>query len=124
MKILLNAEDLQECINRPKKRTFDSDENVTTVKKRKVATGNLNKDGPIMKTKRKRLVSNPEVENTSPVSVENKVKTRKVKTKVESPKPTVKKRKSVKRKAENIDEKIIDEEKLQDNLVDDFTSED
>ena len=109
---------------RQKKRTFETDENVTTVKKRKVATGNLNKDGPIMKTKRKRLVSNPEVENTPSVAVENKVKTRKVKTKVESPKPTVKKRKAVKRKAEDIDEKIIDEEKLQGNLVDDFTSGD
>ena len=109
---------------RQKKRTFETDENVTTVKKRKVATGNLNKDGPIMKTKRKRLVSSPEVENTPSLTVENKVKTRKVKTKVESPKPTVKKRKAVKRKAEDIDEKIIDEEKLQGNLVDDFTSED
>ena len=47
-----SAERRRPHINRPKKRTFDSDENVTTVKKRKVATGNLNKDGPIMKTKR------------------------------------------------------------------------
>ena len=77
-----------------------------------------------MKTKRKRLVSNPDVENVDPVSVENKVKTRKVKTKVESPKPTIRKRKSVKAKVENNDEKIIDEEKLQGSLVDDFTSED
>ncbi len=109
---------------RPKKKSFELNENITTVKKRRVATGNLNKEGPIMKTKRKRLVSNPDVENVDPVSVENKVKTRKVKTKVESPKPTIRKRKSVKAKVENNDEKIIDEEKLQGSLVDDFTSED
>ena len=109
---------------RPKKRSFELNDNVATVKKRKVATGNLNKEGPIMKTKRKRLVSNPDVENADSVSVENKVKTRKVKTKVESPKPTIRKRKSVKAKEQNNDEKIIDEEKLQGSLVDDFTSED
>jgi len=110
---------------RPKKKSFEFNENITTVKKRKVATGNLNKEGPIMKTKRKRLVSNTDFENVTPIPVvENKVKMRKVKTKVESPKPTVRKIKSVKAKGGNNDGKIIDEEKLQGSLVDDFTSED
>ena len=109
----------------PKKKSFEFNENITTVKKRKVATGNLNKEGPIMKTKRKRLVSNTDFENVTPIPiVENKVKMRKVKTKVESPKPTVRKIKSVKAKGGNNDGKIIDEEKLQGSLVDDFTSED
>lgn len=132
------------------------------VSKKRTVSSNLNKDGPIMKTKRKRLVVDSEpVKTVSKKKVVAKetqtVKTRKVRAQIsteetneavnEEAKVSVKKRKAkvnakskdeeekvestpkkkrkpVKRKKKPSSEKSIDEEKLQDNLVNDFLSED
>ena len=116
-----------------------STENEPLAKKKRVSNSNLNKDGPVMKTKRKRLDSieqSSESSNVKPVvAVKKKVvkpeepviKKRKVKaTKKEESKPeteTKKKRKSVKRKKMRSSEKKIDEDEMQDNLVNDFLKE-
>ena len=150
-------------------------------KKRIVKPGSLNKDGPIMKTKRKRLVNETDIEETPKRKVKqsqtSEVKTRKVKVQIDEqvsptkkrkvkktaqretqgvPKSSApkeietdqsenvepkkdskliestnsgkkrtggKKRKPVKRKRKPKVEKI-DEEKLQDDLVSDFLSDD
>jgi hypothetical protein len=108
------------------------------VKKRKVTDSKLNKDGPIMKTKRRRLVADdtPNQKPSASVDVEqdsSPVRIKKRKVKIESApveaakdKPEKKKRKAVKRKTTNpleADKKLIDEKELQDNLIDDFMSE-
>ena len=116
-----------------------SAENEPLAKKKRVSDSKLNKDGPIMKTKRKRLDSieqNSESPNAKPIVAAKKkvvkqeepvIKKRKVKTaKKEQPKPEPepkKKRKPVKRKKKKGTEKKIDEDKLQDNLVSDFLKE-
>ena len=113
-----------------------SAENEPLAKKKRVSEAKLNKDGPIMKTKRKRLDSieqNSESSNSKPIVAGKKkvvkpeepvIKTRKVKTaKKEETKPepeAKKKRRSGKRKKKKGSEKKIDEDKLQDNLVSDF----
>ena len=115
-----------------------SSDNEPLAKKRRVSETKLNKDGPIMKTKRKRLDSidqNSEGSTSRPIVAgkkkvvkpeESVIKTRKVKTaKKEETKPepeAKKKRKPVKRKKKGSGKKI-DEEKLQDNLVSDFLKE-
>ena len=115
-----------------------SSDNEPLAKKRRVSETKLNKDGPIMKTKRKRLDSidqNSEGSTSRPIVAgkkkvvkpeDNVIKTRKVKTaKKEETKPepeVKKKRKPVKRKKKGSGKKI-DEEKLQDNLVSDFLKE-
>ena len=115
-----------------------SSDNEPLAKKRRVSETKLNKDGPIMKTKRKRLDSidqNSEGSTSRPIVAgkkkvvkpeDNVIKTRKVKTaKKEEIKPepeAKKKRKPVKRKKKGSGKKI-DEEKLQDNLVSDFLKE-
>ena len=116
-----------------------STENEPLAKKKRVSNSNLNKDGPIMKTKRKRLDSierSSESSNVKPVVAGKKkvvkpeepvIKKRKVKaTMKEESKPepeTKKKRKSVKRKKKQASEKKIDEDEMQDNLVNDFLKE-
>ena len=111
-----------------------SAENEPLAKRKRVSEAKLNKDGPIMKTKRKRLDSieqSSELSNTSPIvagkkkvvkSEEPVIKKRKVKTaKKEEPEPKPKKkRKSVRRKKKQGSEKKIDENKMQDDLVSDF----
>ena len=102
-------------------------------KKKKVNPTTLNKDGPIMKTKRKRLIA-PEDEpivakkKVIVAPVEPKIKKRKVKVVQETvpEEPKKKKRKSVRRKGKTKSKssKKIDEKNLQDNLVNDFLSED
>ena len=109
------------------------------VKKKRVSDSKLNKEGPIMKTKRKRLDSIKEdyVSDDKPVVASKKrlvkssepvIKTRKVKTaKKEDSKPEhekKKKRKPVKRKKKkDSDKKRINEEKMQEELVSDFLKE-
>jgi len=117
-------------------------------KKRKAAkTRELNKDGPITKTKRKRLVSNIEKRSVVSKSADddtnkNVVKKRKVKSKQETPetktitkrktvkkeiveevKISSKKRKSVKRKKKTEETKVLDEDKLQEKLASDFLTD-
>ena len=117
-----------------------STENEPLAKKRRVSDSSLNRDGPIMKTKRKRLDSieqSTELSTAKPVITGKKkvvkneepvIKKRKVRaTKKEEEKPepeTKKKRKPVKRKKKQGSEKKINEEKLQDNLVSDFLNDD
>ena len=117
-----------------------STENEPLAKKRRVSDSSLNRDGPIMKTKRKRLDSieqSTELTTAKPVITGKKkvvkneepvIKKRKVRaTKKEEEKPepeTKKKRKPVKRKKKQGSEKKINEEKLQDNLVSDFLNDD
>ena len=96
-------------------------------KRRKVGATDINKEGPITKTKRKRLVSTDKV-NEAIEQVETpkdpQVKKRKVKAKTEVQEKKVKKRKAVKKDIEKpTDEKLIDEKKLQDDLVKDFTND-
>ena len=100
-------------------------------KRRKVASKDINKSGPITKTKRKRLVStdnsNEEIESLNS-NIEPKMKTRKVKTKTETSEKPVKKRRAVKKnldesKTESNDDKMLDEDKLQNDLVKDFIKE-
>ena len=116
-----------------------STENESLAKKKRVSKQELNKDGPIMKTKRKRLDSVETKTSSSAdkpvVAVKKKVvktsepviRKRKVKTaKEEVPKPEPekkKKRKPVKRKKKPSSEKKIDEEKMQENIVNDFLKE-
>ena len=103
------------------------------VKKKRIHSSDLNRDGPITKTKRKRLVASPEpVEYSSP-----KIKTRKVK--MAKKEPEIKKRKPVKRKSKNktdkiskpraistsnLEKKLIDEDLLQENLMNEFIDKD
>ena len=117
-----------------------STENEPLAKKKRVSDSSLNRDGPIMKTKRKRLDSieqSTELSTAKPVITGKKkvvkneepvIKKRKVRaTKKEEEKPepeTKKKRKPVKRKKKQGSEKKINEEKLQDNLVSDFLNDD
>ena len=117
-----------------------STENEPLAKKKRVSDSSLNRDGPIMKTKRKRLDSieqSTELTTAKPVITGKKkvvkneepvIKKRKVRaTKKEEEKPepeTKKKRKPVKRKKKQGSEKKINEEKLQDNLVSDFLNDD
>ena len=96
-------------------------------KRRKVGATDINKEGPITKTKRKRLVSTDKV-NEAIEQVETpkdpQVKKRKVKAKTEVQEKKVKKRKAVKKNIEKpTDAKLIDEKKLQDDLVKDFTND-
>ncbi len=112
-------------------------ENETLAKKKRVSSSELNKDGPIMKTKRKRLDSIENRSEASPAkpvvaakkrvvkSEEPVVKKRKVKTaKKEEPVPEKKKkRKPVKRKKKQGSEKVVDENKMQDDLIGDFLKE-
>ena len=107
-----------------------STESTQLVKKKRVSSSDLNKDGPIMKTKRKRLVSD---EEAPPVVAKKRVvapsepviRKRKVKVQQEEPEPEKKKkRKSVKRKNKGKSKKKIDEDKLQENLVSDFLNKD
>ena len=111
-------------------------ENEPLAKKKRVSESKLNRDGPIMKTKRKRLDSieqNSEPPKSKPIVAAKKkvvkpeepvIKKRKVKAaKKEETKPEAKKkRKPVKRKKKGSGKKI-DEDKLQDNLVSDFLKE-
>ena len=111
-------------------------ENEPLAKKKRVSESKLNRDGPIMKTKRKRLNSieqNSEPSKSKPIVAAKKkvvkpeepvIKKRKVKAaKKEETKPEAKKkRKPVKRKKKGSGKKI-DEDKLQDNLVSDFLKE-
>lgn len=96
-------------------------------KRRKVGATDINKDGPITKTKRKRLVSTDKVSEAIEEVETPKdplVKKRKVKAKTEIPEKKVKKRKAVKKNIEKpTDEKLIDEKKLQEDLVKDFTND-
>ena len=100
-------------------------------KRRKVTSNEINKDGPIMKTKRKRLVSsddtNSEIES-SKSNAEPKVKTRKVKTTSNTSEKPIKKRRAVKKnldesKSDSKVDKMLDEDKLQNDLVKDFIKE-
>ncbi len=105
-------------------------ESTPLVKKKRVSGSELNKDGPIMKTKRKRLVSTEEapkvVAKKRVVAIsEPKIKKRKVKAHKEEPAPKEKKkRKSVKRKKKGGSKKKIDEKQLQEDLVSDFLNKD
>ena len=96
-------------------------------KRRKVGATDINKEGPITKTKRKRLVSTDKVNEAIEQAESPKdpqVKKRKVKVKTEVQEKKVKKRKAVKKDIEKpTDEKLIDEKKLQDDLVKDFTND-
>ncbi|MGB1571237.1 MAG: hypothetical protein ACPHAT_00875 [Candidatus Poseidoniaceae archaeon] len=124
-------------VTRKDRQKRESTTNVDTepqkvTKRRKVSSTDLNKSGPIMKTKRKRLVSaddsNEEIESVGS-NEEPRVKTRKVKAKSEISEKPVKKRRAVKKSidepaTESIYEKKVDEEKLQKDLVKDFIAED
>ncbi|MGB2237256.1 MAG: hypothetical protein ACPID5_00905 [Candidatus Poseidoniaceae archaeon] len=124
-------------VTRKDRQKRESTTNVDTepqkvTKRRKVSSTDLNKSGPIMKTKRKRLVSaddsNEEIEPVGS-NEEPRVKTRKVKAKSEISEKPVKKRRAVKKSidepaTESIYEKKVDEEKLQKDLVKDFIAED
>ncbi|MGB1827009.1 MAG: hypothetical protein ACPHN0_02195 [Candidatus Poseidoniaceae archaeon] len=124
-------------VTRKDRQKRESTTNVDTepqkvTKRRKVSSTDLNKSGPIMKTKRKRLVSaddsNEEIESVDS-NEEPRVKTRKVKAKSEISEKPVKKRRAVKKSidepaTESIYEKKVDEEKLQKDLVKDFIAED
>ena len=96
-------------------------------KRRKVGATDINKEGPITKTKRKRLVSTDKVNEAieqAETPKDPQVKKRKVKVKTEVQEKKVKKRKAVKKDIEKpTDEKLIDEKKLQDDLVKDFTND-
>jgi hypothetical protein len=123
-------------------------------KKRKTAKSqDLNKDGPITKTKRKRLVANTDEKVVASKKRvvdhgQNSMKTRKVKQKTDAPETKItkrktvkkevvkeneeikekdvpaKKRKSVKRKKNKSKVKSIDEDKLQEGLASDFLNDD
>ena len=101
-------------------------------KRRKVSGSELNKAGPITKTKRKRLVSTNEdleLSSNDDRSTEPLVKTRKVKSKAVISQKPIKKKRAVKKTIENtepklVDERKIDEDKLQDDLVKDFITDD
>jgi hypothetical protein len=142
----------EEVIVRPKrsppvskgKITFSDDEleeKVMPKRRRVKSEGVLNKDGPIMMTKRRRLAEEEPVakvvgkkrvvKSSSENSEKVVVKTRRVKTAdsyipkeevLEVPKKK-KKRKPVKRKGKK-PEKAIDENELQKGLLNDFTAED
>ena len=123
-------------------------------KKRKTAKSqDLNKDGPITKTKRKRLVANTDEKVVASKKRvvdhgQNSMKTRKVKQKTDAPETKItkrktvkkevvkeneeikekdvpaKKRKSVKRKKNKSKVKSIDEDKLQEGLASEFLNDD
>jgi len=101
-------------------------------KRRKVSSDDINKSGPITKTKRKRLVSTVDsIKEIKSVKSDVKpiLKTRKVKAKSENSEKTVKKRRAVKKSFQKSDDVFeselkVDEEKLQNDLVKDFTAED
>ena len=123
-------------IARKERQTIESPSNrdinpQKATKRRKVSSKDINKSGPITKTKRKRLVStdtlNEEIESLNS-NVEPKMKTRKVKTKTETSEKPVKKRRAVKKnldesKTDSNDDKMLDEDKLQNDLVKDFIKE-
>ena len=101
-------------------------------KRRRVSGSELNKAGPITKTKRKRLVStaeNVELSSNDERRNEPLVKTRRVKSKAVISEKPIKKKRAVKKiiantEKELIDERKIDEEKLQEDLVKDFITDD
>jgi len=101
-------------------------------KRRKVSSDDINKSGPITKTKRKRLVSTVDsIKEIKSVKSDVKpiLKTRKVKAKSENSEKTVKKRRAVKKSIQKSNDVFeselkVDEEKLQNDLVKDFTAED
>lgn len=101
-------------------------------KRRKVSGLELNKAGPITKTKRKRLVStaeNVELSSSDERRNEPLVKTRRVKSKAVISEKPIKKKRAVKKiiantEKELFDERKIDEEKLQGDLVKDFITDD
>ena len=114
------------------------------VKKKRVSSAKLNKDGPIMKTKRKRLVSTDQdskktnvkpviatkkriVKSSEPVIKKRKVKSMEKEVEPEpepEPETKKKKRKPVRRKKKKDSQKKLDEKELQENLVKDFLKED
>ena len=97
------------------------------VRKRRVSSTKLNKDGPITTTKRKRLVStNDTEENIASIEAQTTttVKRKKVKNQQEVGKKKIKKRKSVKKVDVKPEEPLIDENDLQQKLVKDFTNND
>tara|TARA_B100001113_G_scaffold176490_2_gene144621 strand:+ start:20544 stop:22907 length:2364 start_codon:yes stop_codon:yes gene_type:complete len=133
----------------PKKRKMytTTEHNSLLVKKKRITTSQLNVEGPITKTKRKRLVAKDEdsqsVKDVAPIEAktQQKIKTRKVKVEVPKSKPEKKNRKPVKRKTkkknsdhssnkeskESSNQKedpVIDENELQGNLLNDFTGND
>ena len=133
----------------PKKRKMytTSEHSSLVVKKKRITTSQLNREGPITKTKRKRLVAKDEnseyVKDVEPIQMktQQKIKTRKVKVEFPEPKPEKKNRKPVKRKAKKKKsdqssnkeskessnkavEPVIDENELQGNLLNDFTGDD
>ena len=101
-------------------------------KRRKVSGSELNKAGPITKTKRKRLVStaeNVELSSNDERRNEPLVKTRRVKSKAVISEKPIKKKRAVKKiiantEKELVDERKIDEDKLQGDLVKDFITDD
>lgn len=131
-----------------------NDQSKVKPKKRKMAKLNdLNRDGPITKTRRKRLVESTDekvvVSKKKVVNpVQNTMKTRKVKQKIDTAEAKItkrktvkkevvkeseeikekdvptKKRKSVKRKKDKSKVKSIDEDKLQEGLASDFLNDD
>ena len=123
-------------VARKERQTLESSSNSDikpqkVTKRRKVSSNDINKSGPITRTKRKRLVSTDKsTEEIEPLNsnVEPKLKTRKVKAKSETLEKTVKKRKAVKKsldesKADTTSDKMLDEDKLQNDLVKDFINE-
>ena len=120
-------------VARKERQIRESSENIDitpqkVTKRRKISSPDINKSGPIKKTKRKRLVASDESEEvieSHSSNVEPKVKTRKVKTKSEVSERPVKKRRAVKKSideptTESDGDKMLDEEKLQNDLVKDF----
>ncbi len=114
---------------RPAKNITFTDDSVQQkqVRRRNSVTADLNKSGPITKTKRRRLVSSIDYSEKEDIDVppsENKPKTRKVKVEPAKEEQPLRKRKSVKKKIPKKEDKLIDEKELQDKLVSDFISED
>ena len=123
-------------VARKERQSIESSSNIDIkpqkiTKRRKVASNDINKSGPITKTKRKRLVStdnSKEVIEPFKSNAEPKVKTRKVKAKSEASEKPVKKRRAVKKsldesQTDSKGDKILDEDKLQNDLVKDFIKE-
>jgi len=133
----------------PKKRKMytTTEQNSPLTKKKRITTSQINREGPIKKTKRKRLVAKDEnsesVKEVAPNEAETqqKIRTRKVKVEIPEPKPEKKNRKPVKRKAKKKnseqspnkevkeisnepEDSVMNENELQGNLLNDFTGDD